>query len=346
MTKRRYKQTILCGTTILEESDLPDDGFTLCCMTGLHDRNDNVWFGLFRGLKDPQDWVNKLFSQILHILNSNAKGGLLAERDAFDNTQEAEQAWARADRITWARPGALSQNKIEQKKMQEYPVGLDRLLTFSMGMFTDVSGANLELLGMADKVQAGVLEAQRKQAGMTILSWAFDSLRAYRRAHGRVLAGFIREYIADGRLIRIAGEEGQQYIPLVRDEMHSEYDVIVDENPQSPNEKERVFMVLMELFPHLVKAGVMPPESIIDYLPLPASLIEEWKQQAQGDPEEEQRLKALEEQMNQLMMAKEQAEVQKTQSEAEENQSQTVLNEAKARSEMAKAADTAFKPGE
>ncbi|NIV38717.1 MAG: hypothetical protein GWN58_57655 [Anaerolineae bacterium] len=105
-------------------------------------------------------------------------------------------------------------------------------------------------------------------------------------------------------------------------------------------------MVLMELFPHLVKAGVMPPESIIDYLPLPASLIEEWKQQAQGDPEEEQRLKALEEQMNQLMMAKEQAEVQKTQSEAEENQSQTVLNEAKARSEMAKAADTAFKPGE
>ncbi|NIV38716.1 MAG: hypothetical protein GWN58_57650, partial [Anaerolineae bacterium] len=54
---------------------------------------------------------------------------------------------------------------------------------------TDVSGANLELLGMADKVQAGVLEAQRKQAGMTILSWAFDSLRAYRRAHGRVLAG-------------------------------------------------------------------------------------------------------------------------------------------------------------
>ncbi len=322
--KRRYRQAFLSGRTVLEVEDLPtQQGFTLCCMTGKHDRNSNIWFGLMRSLFDPQDWTNKLFSQILHILNSNAKGGLLAERDAFEDIRQAEDSWARTDAITWARTGAIVAGKIQPKQPPNYPQGMDRLLQLAISMFPEVSGMNLELLGLAEKVQAGVLEAQRKQAGMTVLAWAFDGIRKYRKMHGRVLADYIRQYLSDGRLIRIGGQEQMQYIPLVRDELAIEYDMIVDEAPSSPNQKERVFAILTQLLPVLVDAGLPVIPEVLEYSPLPQTLVEKWKAAAnQPNPQAQM--------MGQLQVADAQATVK-------EKDSKATLNLAKAQSEQIKA---------
>lgn len=286
--KRTYKRKFICGWTVLEEQTLVSNDFTLHCITGKQDRNHNIWYGLVRPLKDPQDWVNKLYSEILFIIATNAKGGLLAEKDAFENPQKAEDDWSSADKIVWTKPGAVQNGKITPKPTMQYPAGLERLMEFGMSMFQDVTGASMELLGLAQKVQPGVLEQQRKQAGMTILSWAFDSLRAYRKRHGRVLATYIREFIADGRLIRIVGQEGQQFLPLVKDALNFKYDVIVDESPQSTNEKERTFAVLMNLLSDFVNMGIQPPPTFFDYLPIPAALAEEWKKQMQPDPKKQQ----------------------------------------------------------
>ena len=322
--KRRYKQAFMTGRTVLEEDDLPTQtGFTLCVMTGKHDRNRNVWFGLMRSLFDPQDWTNKLFSQILHILNSNAKGGLLAERDAFEDIRQAEDSWARTDAITWARPGAIAGGKLKDKTPPQYPQGMDRLLQLAISMFPEVSGMNLELLGLAEKVQAGVLEAQRKQAGMTVLAWAFDGIRKYRKMHGRVLADYIRQYLSDGRLIRVGGQDQMQYIPLLRDQMSIEYDLIVDEAPSSPNQKERVFAILTQLLPVLIDAGLPVIPEVLEYSPLPQALVEKWKA-AMQQPNPQAQM------MQQLEMAGKQAT-------AKEKDSKATLNLAKAQSEQMKA---------
>ena len=63
-------------------------------MTGGFDAHDKVWRGLLQVLMDPQRFANKFFSQTLHIINSNAKGGLLAEATAFADPVKAEQDWA------------------------------------------------------------------------------------------------------------------------------------------------------------------------------------------------------------------------------------------------------------
>ena len=298
-TKRWYRQVFVCGNVVLSDKALPvQSGFTLNCITGKRDRNHNTWYGLVRPMKDPQRWANKFFSTTLHHIQTSGKG-ILAEEDAFANPRKAERDWARADSITFLNKGAVAKEKIMPKPSTPLSPETADLMQFAVSSIRDVTGVNLELLGLADREQAGVLEAQRKQAGLTILAGLFDSLRRYRKRQGRVMLSFIQEYISDGRLIRIAGADGgAQYLPLIRDPQIAEYDVVVDDVSTSPNQKERVFAILMQLLPVVSKMGMPLTPDMMDYLPLPASLIGKWKQtvqqrQQQGPPPNPAMVKAM-----------------------------------------------------
>jgi len=313
ITKRVYKQAWLAGDTVLESGPCPyDNGFTLKCMTGKRDRNSNTWYGLVRGLMDPQKWANKFLSSILEKAGKRG-AGVIAEKDAFINPRQAETDWANDSKITWAKNGALSQARIMPKPPGQPTSELSELMGFSINSFRDISGINLELMGLKDQQQAGVLEAQRKQAGISILSWCFDSLRKYRKEQGRCLAYFIQEYISDGRLVRVVGEQGKQYVPLVRDEGAMTYDVIVDESPSSPNMKERVWAILQPIIPTMAQLGMQVPPDIIEYMPLPETLIEKWKQGMQPDPQQQQ----AQQQAAQLAVAAQQAQIQQAQAKAQ-----------------------------
>lgn len=275
--RKVFQCAYICGRCVLQQEKLPSqDDFTLQCITGLRNRNTNTWFGLVSLMKDPQRWANKWLSQILHIVNSNAKGGLLAEADAFEDVRKAEDQWAATDSILWLHSGGLQ--KIQERSFGQIPPGVDKLLQYALQAITDVPGVNAEMLGLVDRDQPGVLEEARKRAGITIISMFFDALRRYRKIAGHVLAGMIRDYIADGRLIRILGPQGEQYVPLIRDPLTAEYDIVVDESPSSPSMKDKAFGALMQILPMCVQAGIKVPPEVIDYTPLPESLISKWKE--------------------------------------------------------------------
>lgn len=323
--KRVYKQCFLVGRTILEETKLGCNHFTFIFKTGLRDRNRNYWFGLVSLMKDPQRWANKWLSQIQHIINTNAKGGLFAEVGALQNRRKAEEDWAKPDALILLNDGALSQGKIQQREMPRYPEGIDRLLQYAVQSINDVPGVNLELIGLAERDQPFVLEQTRKQAGITILATFFDSLRRYRKMQGRVLAYYIREYISDGRLVRIVGKEGAQYVPLLKDAVAFEYDIAVDDAPTSPNVKERTFGVLSQFLPMALQSGIPTPPDILDYAPLPQDLIIKWKKlisSSMNDP--------VQEQLKQIKTMLAMLEVQEKQVDIEKTQSDTTLNYAKA----------------
>lgn len=294
--KRKYKQIFLNAEEILnDEDDAPINAFTFRCITGLRDKNKNTWFGLVRMMKDPQRWANKWLSQIQHILNTQAKSGkILYEAGAFKNPSKAKTEWAKPDAMVEVNAGKMEM--VKQLEAARYPDGLDRLLQYALSAVNDVPGVNLELMGLANRDQANVLEQSRKQAGVTILAVFFDSLRRYRKEQGRVLAEFIREYISDGRLIRINGPLGAQYIPLVRQPGFISYDVVVDDSPTSTDMKERTFAALMQILPLVLQAGIPVPPELLDYSPLPTGLVQDWKQylQSQQQNPEVQQNKQLE----------------------------------------------------
>lgn len=328
VSKRRYYHAYLCGDTALEEYPHDLTCFTQICMTGKPDANRGVWYGLARNLRDPQDWLNVLYSSILHILRSGSKGGLLAEEDAFKNPRKAEEDWARAESIIWLESGALAAGKIQERGNVQYPAGMHQLMDVANGMFQGTSGMNLELLGLAERVQPGVLEAQRKQAGVTMLAWAFDALRLFRKQHGRLLAEFIENYLSDGRLVRISGPEGQQFVPLIKDEMVQDYDIIVAAAPSSTSEKEKTWAVLEALMPIIVQTGLPVPPEVWDYMPLPAPLTEAWKQILKPDPEAQRQQQQEQQQQTEVMVRRIMASIA-------ESESKTQLNQVKAATEAA-----------
>jgi hypothetical protein len=325
--RKVYYKALISGSKVGKYGLSPyQGGFTYHAITGKRDRNKRTWYGIGRSVLDPQRWVNKFFSTILFTLMTNAKGGIMAEEGAFKDAKRAESEWAKPDSITWVKSGALAGGQIEPKPIAKYPDGLDRLMEFSMQALPQTSGLNLELMGLADRVQAGVVEAQRKQSAMAIIAWAFDAMRRYYRSVGRQQARYVIDYVPEGTLVLINGKESKQYIPLIKSQIALKFDVIVDESPTSANLKERVWMVLETIIPTLIKAGIKIPPEVLDYSPLPAELAQKWKQQMQPSPEEQK-----------AQQRGQEAELGKAEAEVQEKQSEAQLNLAKAQQALADA---------
>ena len=277
MKKKVYKRAWVGAKEILELEDSPCPfSFSYKFITGKFDRNKGYWYGLIRGMTDPQRWANSWLAQAMHIINTNAKGGLLAEKDAFENPRKAQEEWSSPDAITWVKQGALQSGKIKEKGQAAFPASIAQLMEFAVSSIPQVSGINLDAIGLADRNQPGVLENMRRQAVMTILATLFGNLRRYRKEQGRVTLYYITEHLSDGRLVRLMGDNGAKYVPLVKEEGVGEYDVVVDENPTSPNQKDKVWLALTQLMPLLSKLELPPTiwMELLKYSPLPASLTE------------------------------------------------------------------------
>jgi hypothetical protein len=288
-SRRKYFQAFRIGSTIYDRDELAiqEGGFTLKCMTGMRDRNANSWFGLVSIMIDPQRWANKWLSQTMHIMNSNAKGGVLSEIGAFTNKKTAEADWAKPDAFIELEAGGLA--KVQERQQANFPNGFNQLMQYAVEAISDTPGINQELMGLVGKEQPGVLESMRKQAGVTMLSVMFDSLRLYRKRQGRILAAFIRDYISDGRMVRLVGPQGARYVPLLRDQINMRYDTIIDEAPTSHNQKEKVMNILLHLVPTMMQAGMPPPPpEVLEYLPVPESLMEKWLAKTRPDPRQQQ----------------------------------------------------------
>ena len=252
--------------------------------------------------------------------------------------REFEEDWAKPDSVAVVSPGAVTDGKIMPKPLNQVPADMAAMMQYSVSAIHDTAGASLEMLGMADRQQSGVLEYQRRQSGITILAIFFDAIRLYRKDQGRVMMMFIQEYISDGRLVRIIGENGnQQYIPLIKQPGTGRYDVIVDEAPTSPNQKEKVFAVLQALLPGLLQAGVPIPPEVVDYTPLPSKLAEQFKKGMQEGgklpPEVQQQMQKLM-QENQQLKSKREEKVVEFEIKREGNQADHLLAQEKLAAEM------------
>lgn len=215
LRKSEWFRAWLIGGEIIKRDQPYPKGCTYHCITGKRDRNTGQWFGVMRSLIDPQKWSNKWLMQIMHLINTMAKTGYDVEKSAIPNQSEFEATAAKPGKINVFSDGALQKGMVQRREMAGLPPDLANLMAYANDSLSDVSGINQELLGMADREQAGVLEYQRKQSAVTLLAPLFDSLRRYRKMAGRCWLYFMQAYLTDGRLVRITNDEGNpEHVPF------------------------------------------------------------------------------------------------------------------------------------
>lgn len=267
-------QNCFIGGKVLQDGPaLCKTHFSFNCVTAYLDRTTGLFYGLMKLMKDPQRWANKWMLQALHILNSNAKGGLMYEEGAIENVRQFEKDWAKPNKAVKVAAGAIANSRIKEKPQPQMPASFYQMMSFAIEAVREVPGVSLELLGQRESDQPASLEYQRRQAGQTILAPLFDNLKRYRRDHGKLMLYIIQKYLADGRLVRVVGKEGAKYVPLaLRQDVR--YDIIVDDQPNSPDHKMLVWQMAMQIW------KMIPPEvqlELLDYSPLPTSVVQKIK---------------------------------------------------------------------
>jgi hypothetical protein len=148
--KRRYYQAFLGKSSILDQAEKPC--FSIQAQTGKLDRKRGYHYGWVRAMRDPQRLANKTLSNVNHIMTTNAKGGIMYEEGAFANPRDAEADWSNPSKSIKLKQGGIE--RIKDRTPPPMPPALVQLWDAAVSSFRDVTGINIEVMGLADREQA------------------------------------------------------------------------------------------------------------------------------------------------------------------------------------------------
>ena len=263
---------------------------------------DEKVMGVVRSLKDPQREKNKRWSQMLHMINTMAKGGWKIPKRSV--SQEQLNIWS----TEAGKPGFwFEYNPMvgEPKEIQgqNIPTSFVALMQIAEDEIRKTSGAIQELLGLARAGdQSGKAIRTLQQSGATILAPLFDSLVRSNKILGQQAIELIGQYYQPEKIIDILGISGINQLNITKDEAYefaeralkSKYDVVVDVTPLLGSDRERQFNQVMELMGILAKLGIPPPAPLLGLMvavsdwPGKESLLAEIQQSQSGGSQQPQ----------------------------------------------------------
>ena len=138
----------------------------------------------------------------------------------------------------------------------------------------------------------------------------------------------------NGRLIRVVGNEYGQYVPLLKEDLAEEYDVVLSEAPATPSQRMRIFEELVSLLNTVgdtMTMALLP--LILEFAPVDQSIMDKIKglveQSNQPDP--------VNQALTQAQLKLIEAQAAEAASRVPENGADVILKKAKAVESMAKA---------
>ena len=332
-TKRKVRWTVTCDKVVLFDDWSPYNDFTVVPFFAYFRRGRP--FGMVRNLLSPQEQLNKIASQELHIVNTTANSGWMVESGSLVGmtVDDLEEHGAETGLVVEYARGTNPPLKIQPNQI---PSGLDRIGQKAQANIQSISGINDSMLGTDKSEVSGIAIQAKQNRGAIMIQVPLDNLRKTRQYLAEKILNLLQTFYTEQRIIQVTNEsdplkpreemvinemtpEGQ----IVNDLTLGEYDVVVATAPARDSFDEVQFAEAL----NLRQVGVaIPDDAIIEYshLARKGELAKRIRMMTgiEQSPEQQQ-VAAMQQQMAmqqlQLEIAKLEAEVKKIQSEAAVN---------------------------
>lgn len=341
---KRIRWTVICDNVLLHDDWSPYKHFTVVPYFPYFRRGKTV--GLVENLLGPQELLNKVSSQELHVVNSTANSGYKVKTGALAtmSVEELEQRGAETGLVIEMNN---SLDDIEKIQPNQTPQGLDRISYKAEEHIKTISGISDSQQGMDREDVAAKAIQVKKQAASTNMAKPLDSLVRTDFMIARNVLDLIQTFYTEERILTITHDRdggGTEDITInavqadgtvVNDLMIGEFDVTISSVPQRETLEDSQFDQAVAMKKDL---GLKIPDAFIintSRLLNKNDLIKQMQEEANG---------AAAQAEAQLQQRQQQADVAKTEAETAQKQADAGLKHAKTEKEGVTAVKDAHTP--
>lgn len=323
---KRIRWTVSADSVTIFDDWSPYDHFTVVPYFPMFRRGNPS--GLVRHMLDPQEQLNKIESQVLHVINTTANSGWVLEAGSLVNMteDELEERGAETGLVLVHGKGRSAPQKIKPNTM---PTGLEAYSGKALSYIQSIPGVAALLGQMPSPEVSGVALQSSQNRALLGLQVCFDNLDVTRGLLAKVVLNLIQKFYTEGRVYSVLDwrnpEQTQEEVAInqeiageiVNNVTLGEYFVQVSSAPARDTFEDTQFAQAIELR----NAGVMIPDHHViaaSHLAGKRQIAEEVKNlQGLGEPNEMQQMQAqLQMQIAQLSVEEAAAKVAKIQAEA------------------------------
>ena len=335
---RKVRWTVTADLIVLHDDWSPYDHFTLVPYFPFWRRGRP--FGMVRNLISPQEQLNKISSQELHIVNTTANSGWIIESGSLSgmDADDLEEHGAETGLVLEFNRGSTPPGKIPPNQI---PTGLDRISQKAALNIKSISGISDAMLGTDSPEVSGVAIRAKQNRGSLMIQVPLDNLSKTRQYMAEKILNLVQAYYTEERIVQIVDESDPMKAsePMVLNQMTTEgeiindltlgeYDVVISTSPARDNFDEMQFAEALQLR----EVGVpIPDDIIVDYshLSRKGEVAQRIRAMQGTEPPSEAEVQ-LQQFQAEAAITQIQLEVQKLEAEVMKMQSEAQLNAAKA----------------
>jgi len=264
---KRVRWTVTTKDVILHDDWSPYEHFTVVPYFPYFRRG--VTLGMVDNLVKSQEMLNKVYSQILHVVNTVANSGWTVEENTLTNmdTEDLEDRGGETGLVIEHKRGSEAPKKIEPNQI---PTGLKDLVTSSVDLIRLISGVSETFQGGKGPEVSGTAIQSRVQQSAIQLATPIDNLFKTRNMLAERLLKLIQTFYTDQKAFLIVGEDTEEGEPeqvlvnqedpetgeILNDITKGRYDVVIADVPTQITFQNAQFAQALELR----KYGVAVPD--------------------------------------------------------------------------------------
>ena len=267
-TVKRIRWTVSTRDVVLFDEWSPYDHFTVIPYFPYFRRGITV--GLVDNLIKTQEMLNKVYSQILHVVNTTANSGWKVEENSLVNmdVEDLEDNGSQTGLVIEYKRGQTSPEKIEPNQI---PTGLKDLVTSGVDLIRLISGVSETFQGGKGPEVSGTAIQSRVHQAAVQLAAPIDNLFRTRNMVAERVLKLIQAFYTQERTFVITSlndrgqpqneaiainKETEDSSHLINDVTIGRYDVVVADVPTQITFQNAQFSQAVELR----KFGVMIPD--------------------------------------------------------------------------------------